>query len=262
VTEEKLRVVSLCSGSKGNCTYVGYKDDGILIDAGMSRAFISKSLSELGTELCKIKGVFVTHEHSDHIKGVDMLCKKDGIPIHMSRISAGARGLFSDETYRCIIRHENEYTFNVSENMRVESFILPHDSRMCVGYRILTPGGSVGIATDIGSLNGYIIEHLSGLDAVVIECNHDRDILWQGSYPYALKQRILADGGHLSNEDCAECIAALAKNGTRKFLLAHMSRENNRPEIAVKVIKERLRTVCGDEVELRVAMQDVLTEIL
>ncbi len=231
--------MSLFSGSKGNCTLVDTGEARLLIDAGGSAKAITDALAKVGYRLEDIDAVFVTHEHGDHTGGLAALVKKHPIPVHMMRASAEAPCLpEASPLCRCLVVHEGEFVLPIGENDTVEAFFAPHDSVCCVGYRITCGGTSVGIATDLGYVTQRVYDRLRGCESVVLEANHDRDMVKNGPYPASLKRRILSGGGHLSNDDCAEVAGALARSGTRTILLAHLSKENNTPSCALCAVKQ------------------------
>ncbi len=230
---ENVSLVSLYSGSKGNCTYLRCGADEILIDAGRSLRALAGALQSVGGDLCRIKAIFITHEHSDHISALEMLSKKYRIPIHITEDSA--KKVLATTTYvkGNLICHPPLYEETVGA-LTVRSFPTPHDSDMSVGYTIGLPSGEkIGYATDIGHITDAIRENLLGSTAVVIESNHDADMLMDGPYPAWLKMRIRSPRGHLSNKDCCAFLPELAAGGARDILLAHLSAENNTPAAAL-----------------------------
>ena len=233
-----LRVMSLFSGSKGNCTLIDTGDARLLIDAGGSAKAITDALAKVGYRPEDIDAIFVTHEHGDHTCGLATLIKKHPVPVHMMRASAEALCLPTCSPLReHLVIHDGEFVLTIGEQSTVEAFLAPHDSVCCVGYRVTCGSTSVGIATDLGYVTQRVYDRLRGCKAVVLEANHDRDMVKNGPYPDSLKRRILSGGGHLSNDDCAEVAGALARSGTRAILLAHLSKENNTPSCALCTVK-------------------------
>ena len=249
-----LSVISLYSGSTGNCTYVtAGNGEGILVDAGVSAAAVERGLSSVGADIRSIRAIFVTHEHIDHVKGLAVLSKKYRIPIHITAMSA-ENCRFSPEMADCATVHPTLYRESTA-GISVESFAVPHDSRCCVGYRVTeeATGDSAAIATDVGSLNREIIGHFLGCRGVMLECNHDIPMLLANPvYPETLKERILSDHGHLSNELCGKCVRWLSEQGVSRFLLAHVSKDNNTPDLAKKAVA----AIAGEGVEIAVALPD------
>lgn len=226
------KICPLFSSSKGNSIYVGDDNSGILVDAGKSAKQIELALSENNINVKNIKGIFVTHEHSDHVQGVKIFASRYNIKVFSSK------GTFKALEEKGILNGKFPFEI-VSDNgteisgMYVKPFKTPHDCVDSVGYIINTTDDKKAvIATDIGHVSDNIKNAAANADAVVIESNHDIRMLQNGAYPYYLKKRILSDRGHLSNEACAEILPFLIKKGTKKFILAHLSQENNIPELA------------------------------
>lgn len=231
-----ISVFTLFSGSSGNCTVIKNGDRYALIDAGVSFSALSKALSENGINPERIEAVFLTHEHSDHISGIPVLQKK--LPEIKIYSSVGTA------------KNVNANISTVCEGECVEAsglsfvpFSTPHDAAESFGYTVYENGEKkIGFATDTGYASNSIISGLSGCKTVVIESNHDLAMLMTGRYPYYLKRRIASDVGHLSNEDCAELAKTLYESGTRNFLLAHLSKENNLPELALECTRQSLKS--------------------
>ena len=228
-----LRYCSLFSGSGGNSTYVGTADGGILIDAGVSAKRIETALSQRDIDPHTIRAVLVTHEHSDHIAGLRVLCKRYGWPVIASNGTLSAMVECNNiETCRRMYCMEDGQRVTIG-NMQISAFATPHDSRESFGYRITEDGGkSIAIATDMGYITKTVTDAIAGVDLVHIESNHDLSMLRNGPYPYPLKQRIAGEGGHLSNNACAELLPRLLRSGAERFVLAHLSEENNLPSLA------------------------------
>ncbi len=234
-----LKITSLYSGSGGNATLVRSAGATVLIDAGKSLRTLSSALKSAGCDVGKLDAIFVTHEHSDHTAALAVLSKKHPIPIHMTEptVEGLAR---SGVVLRYAVKHPLLFEVKVGD-LTVRSFELSHDSDACVGYRIDTDGGeSFGSATDTGYVTDGMLDKLSGCRTVIIESNYDEDMLKFGPYPHELKRRISSRSGHLSNTDCAVVASQLAVRGTRHFMLAHLSRENNSPELALSTVKKAL----------------------
>lgn len=253
---DNLEICILASGSKGNCTYVHYKDTSLLIDQGLSLKELRVRANYRGIDLSQTDALFVTHEHSDHVKGVGAFARAYETPVHLPAACVGSfRTEDGDERFFVPDDCDREVTI---KDLSVRPFRVPHDARYTVGYRICTPRGDVAVATDLGFVSDNTLARLSGCKAVVLESNHDTLMLREGRYPRMLKARIAGKNGHLSNDDCAETAAALANTGTTRIVLAHLSEENNTPEIAFETSRELLgrRGVKeGDDVLLYVADQ-------
>ena len=236
-----IKIYTLYSGSGGNSTFVKVGDSRILIDAGKSAKALCRALCDVGEDISNIDAIFITHEHSDHISALEVMSKKHRIPIHITEVSALALDkLPTPALLDNLCRHEICFCEQVGE-MKVSSFRTPHDSRMSVGYRIeFEDGGreyAIGVATDIGYVSDDIRQNLTGCRAVVIESNHDVDMLMRGPYPRDLKLRVASKRGHLSNAECAEFACELAESGTEAFMLAHLSKENNEPMLALDEVR-------------------------
>ena len=227
-----IKVYTLYSGSSGNCVYISSPGAKILIDAGKSARTLAASLRAAGGELFDIDAIFVTHGHSDHTSALAQLMRQSRLKVHMTEETAAEvreRDRYAVDT---IETHPRVYETSVGD-LTVRSFATSHDSPGSVGYIVSSPRETLGIATDLGYVTRGIFEKLSKCDRVIIESNYDPTMLRTGSYPYYLKQRISSDHGHLSNDDCARVVSALADAGVRSFLLAHLSAENNTPEKAL-----------------------------
>lgn len=253
---DKLEICTLASGSKGNCTYVRYGDTAILIDQGLSLKELRVRANYRGIDLSQTDALFVTHEHSDHVKGVGAFARAYDTPVY---IPAACMGNFKTEDGDERYFVPNEYDGEVAvKGLSIKPFRVPHDAHYTVGYRISTGKEDVAIATDLGFVSDGTLAKLVGCKAVVLESNHDPLMLEGGRYPRMLKARIAGKNGHLSNDACAETVAALAYNGTEKIVLAHLSEENNTPELAFEASRELLakRGIKeGDDVLLFVADQ-------
>ncbi|MBE6582519.1 MAG: MBL fold metallo-hydrolase [Ruminococcaceae bacterium] len=233
-----MRVISLYSGSSGNCTLIEAGEHTVLLDAGGSAKALIAALESVGSTIHRVTDIFITHEHGDHTHALSTLLKKHPCRVHMTEQSANAMNIQKNSILdTCLIRHGAEFTYDVGE-LHIEAFPVPHDSHACVGYRFTYLGTSVGIVTDIGYVTQTVYDCLCGCEAVIIEANHDREMVRCGNYPAALKSRILSGGGHLSNDDCAEISGAWARQGTKKLMLAHLSEENNTPDIALETVKK------------------------
>ena len=257
------RLITLFSGSSGNCHYIRSETTEILIDAGVSARSIENALREIGSTTRNISAIFITHEHVDHVRGLEVISKKFGIPVHMTELSANA--LIKDPCAALnstLITHSPLYNVTVGD-ITISSFVSPHDSACCVGYRIEFPLGDsvhkIGVATDIGHVESDIVDALYGVDECIIESNHDVSMLMTGPYPYMLKRRILSPIGHLSNDDCGKLLNILAGSGTHAFMLAHLSKENNYPPIAEK--SAELALADYPNVKIAVASPNTPTEI-
>lgn len=223
---------SLFSSSSGNSTFLGSGNTNVLIDAGVSAKRLTEALTGREVDPKSIRGIFITHEHSDHINGVRVFASKYSIPVYA--------------TQGTILAMEENGTLNgkfpyevIDENgvdlgdMLIKPFSTPHDAAQSCAYRItLSDGQNVAVATDMGKITEEVRKNLSDCSLVMLESNHDVGMLQNGEYPYYLKRRILSDCGHLSNVACAEMAAELIKAGTVRLFLGHLSTENNMPALA------------------------------
>lgn len=261
--KREYRIVSLYSGSGGNSTFIRIGDVAILIDAGKSARALCRALSEIGESAEDISAIFITHEHTDHISALEVLTKKYKVPIYINECSAEKILCRCPEHLSsCVMPQRVEFSVEIGD-IRVSSFRTPHDSRMSVGYRIEFSEGeqrrAIGYATDIGYISEEIRRNLLGCEAVVLESNHDLDMLTCGPYPRELKQRVASSRGHLSNCACSEFATELVRSGTRAIMLAHLSKENNEPTLA---LDETLSAVSGLGVAVTVAHPDEPRELV
>ena len=233
-----MRVTVLASGSSGNCLLLSEGETHILIDAGISVRRITAGLARAGSSWRELDGVLITHEHSDHISGLKTMLRGAPTPVFAPRTVANRlRGMLPGiETLLREIPVGEAFPVG---GLRVRAFHTPHDTPESVGYRV--EGGAVfAIATDMGCVTEEIWEGLRGADTALIEANHDEQLLRYGPYPAALKLRILSEHGHLSNDNCAVLARRLCESGTRRLVLGHLSRENNRPALALETVQSAL----------------------
>ena len=229
-----MQIRVFASGSSGNCLLVSDGDAHILIDAGISLRRIQDLLARCSLSLQDISGVLITHEHSDHIYGLASLARRCGLPVCAPHtVASRLLGALPELGDRLQVIPVGE-AFSLG-GLSVTAFHTPHDTDESVGYRI--EGSAVyAHATDTGSVTEELVAGLSGADTVLIEANHDLQMLRDGPYPFFLKKRILSARGHLSNADCAALARRLAEGGTRRVVLGHLSDTNNRPELATAAV--------------------------
>lgn len=234
-----MRLCSIASGSSGNCIYVGSDATHLLIDAGISGKRIEEGAALLGLRLTEIDGIFITHEHADHISGLGVLARKYGIPIYATRGTMEAirkthsLGKIDDSLFHMITADEK----CIIKDMALYPMRTSHDAQEPVAYRISHDQKKIGIITDLGCYNEYTIACLKDLDVLYLEANHDVNMLQVGPYPYYLKQRILSDRGHLSNEASGKLLSRLLNDHMQAVVLGHLSKENNLPELAYETVK-------------------------
>ena len=226
------RIYPLFSSSKGNATFIGSPKGGILIDSGVSCKRLCQALADNEISPRAIQGIFITHTHSDHISGLKVFTKKYNIPVCAQHTNLEELVRKEKVAPYCRLTEVDNADICVGD-FRIHSFETPHDVPASCGYRIETPDGkTVVTCTDLGHVTPVIEENLTGADIVLLESNYDVNMLKNGSYPYDLKMRISSNHGHLSNDDCGVQLVKLLKSGTCKFILGHLSQENNTPMLA------------------------------
>lgn len=263
-----MKLCSIASGSSGNCIYVGNTDTHLLVDTGISKKRIEESLEKLGVAGNELHGILVTHEHSDHIQGLGVFCRKYHIPIYATK--GTIQGILQCKTVGDVpeklfreIKSDMEYTLG---SMCIKPFAISHDANQPTGFRIEDGEKKVAIATDLGQYDDYIIGKLKQLDAIVLEANHDTHMLEVGPYPYYLKQRVLGCQGHLSNELSGRLLCQILHPNLKHIILGHLSRENNFPELAYETVKLEVTMsdvpFDGNQLPLMVADRDKMSKII
>ena len=262
-----MRLCSIASGSSGNCIYTGSEKTHLLIDAGISAKKIEEGLQKLQVSGKDLQGVLITHEHADHVKGVGILARRYGLPLYATAGTIAkmeqmkSLGKVDKELY-LVIREDQKFRIG---DVEVEPFSISHDTAEPVAYRFTCGEKSAAVATDLGVYNNYIVESLKKLDVLLLEANHDVQMLEVGPYPYPLKQRILGECGHLSNESAGQLLCKVLHDGLRKIYLGHLSKENNYAKLAYETV--RLEIDLGDvkykaeDFDIQVANRDCCTEI-
>ena len=232
-----VSVSMLASGSRGNCAIVASTRTRILVDAGISCRETCKRMKSLGDDPHSLSAILITHEHSDHIYGLATLARKLRIPVYMTggTHQAWSRAMRDEKGERPQLerleRFESGYSFQVGD-IAVRPFTIPHDAADPVGFTFRAEGVKIGIATDLGYLPVSVRDHLRGCDVLVMESNHDLEMLRLGPYPWSVKQRVMSRVGHLSNEALADFFLNDYDNSATFVVLAHLSEQNNHPEIA------------------------------
>ena len=234
-----LVVVPLFSGSKGNCTLIQSDSVNILLDAGFHYKSILRALSDKGLTQKDIDAIIITHEHTDHIGALPYWGKSCSTPIYAPQAIAD---YLRQRVYFCEVI-EIEGSFAVGD-VKVDVYECSHDARSCCGYRFSNGGGQFACVTDTGCFGDDLIEFLAPCKAVMLESNHDVNMLVKGEYSYVLKQRILSNYGHLSNAQAAEVVQKLANSRVKTIILAHLSEKNNTKELAFNATVEAL-SACG-----------------
>lgn len=261
-----MRLCSIASGSSGNCIYVGSEATHLLVDVGISGKRTESGLRELGLAMGDIDGILVTHEHADHISGLGVIVRKYEIPVYATggTIKAmrenGSLGVLEPELFH-EVREDRKF---IIKDLTVNPMQISHDAAQPVGYRISYGAKKVAVCTDLGIYNDYTVECLKGMDALLLEANHDVNMLQVGPYPYYLKKRILGDRGHLSNENSGRLLCRILHDGLKTVFLGHLSKENNLPELAFESV--RMEINMGDnpykagDFDIRVARRSEVTE--
>ena len=240
-----MTVTTLASGSSGNAILVSHGETHLLVDCGISCLRIKRALAALGLSAADLTGILITHEHSDHICGLETLFKQFHLPVYCSGGTArqlSYRIAFLDEVLTAFVPGQ---PFVLGE-ITVTPFATPHDAAESVGYTFAADGRKAAVVTDLGVVTSIVEDAVAGSHLMVAESNHDPDMVRSGPYPYYLKQRILGQQGHLSNADCA---AFCKRVGAKTVILAHLSAENNRPSLALRTVREML----GEQVTVAVA---------
>ena len=261
-----MKFCSLYSGSSGNSIFIASDNAKVLIDAGLAGKKIDDALKHIGEESSSIDGIFITHEHIDHIKGVGVLSRKYDIPIYANdntwAVMEKNIGKIKEHNIR-IMDRRSSITIN---DLEIRSFNIPHDAIAPVGYTVSYAGKNASVVTDFGVFTEEIRDNIIDSDIILLESNHDVNMLRMGPYPYKLKLRVLGENGHLSNEDCGSAIVSLLKNDKKKqIVLGHLSGTNNHPDLAYQTVVDVLSANGirpGDDVILQLASRHNTSEII
>ena len=248
----QIQFCTIASGSSGNCTFISAGKNKILIDAGLSGRAIEQGLTSVGINPRDLTAIFVTHEHGDHIKGAGILSRRYRLPIYMTSGTAAnksALGKIAPQNLM-LVRPDVPVTL---EGLSVTPFAVSHDANEPVGYTFQTDQHKIAITTDLGHATDEVAAYLEGSDIIVLESNHDIDMLKNGPYPEVLKQRILSPLGHLSNAACGELLAKVICKKTKHIFLAHLSQDNNHPATAYETVKNIL-TTDGIDIEKQITL--------
>lgn len=255
-----LEITALASGSKGNAVLITSGTKRLLIDCGVSAARLNAALKEAGADLTEVKGILVTHEHDDHIRGIAAIAENYGIPVYANERTLNAVKRRTGMRGGYYYKEVNPFA---AAGFEIRPFRISHDAVYPVGYSVSDGETRFVYATDLGYFSPTVMEAASGADVVMIESNHDVDMLIHGTYPQYLKQRILGTRGHLSNLSCAQAMIRIAETGTRKFILGHLSEQNNTYELAYDTATENMEKAGarkGEDYEMIVATQYVNAE--
>jgi phosphoribosyl 1,2-cyclic phosphodiesterase len=251
---------SLYSGSSGNSIFVSSDEAKVLVDAGLPGKNIEKALTEINQNASELDAIFITHEHSDHIKGVGVLSRRYDIPVYANELTWKAMsGLIGNiKEHNIKVMSKNHISL---KDMDIISFSIPHDSVCAQGYSLYHNKKKVAVATDLGHYSEIVRKNIEDADVLLFESNHDVEMLKFGPYPYNLKRRILSDVGHLSNEDCGKAIADMVNGYKRKkVILGHLSKTNNYPELAYQTVVNILmarKIDLNKDIGLTVARRDM-----
>ena len=261
----KLTVCPLFSGSSGNSIYISCGRTRILVDAGVSAARVEANLREIGVDIREIDAVLITHEHVDHVRGLGVLCRKYGLPVYANEGTwDGILLRDSSIPLRCVHTFYTGEDFYIGD-VNVSPFATPHDAKESVGFAFECKGLRCAVATDLGHISDSWLQPIMGCQAIVLEANHDVEMVNRGPYPSHLKRRILSRNGHLNNEDCAKVLEQLARNGTQCVFLAHLSQDNNLPELAYDTVCARLNEAgfeIGEDIRVTVARRDRVSDMV
>ncbi len=263
-----MRLCSIASGSSGNCIYVGTDTTHLLVDSGISRKKIEEGLCALDLSVRDLDGILVTHEHSDHISGLGVLIRKREMPVYATRgtiqkiketksLGNIPDGLFQE------IREDEPF---VIKDMLVSPMRISHDAAQPVAYRFRHEKKNIGVITDLGVYDDYTVECLKGMDALLLEANHDVRMLEAGPYPYYLKRRILGERGHLSNELSGRFLSRILHDNLKAVVLGHLSKENNMAELAYETVRVEITMADnefkGNDFPISVAKRSEVSEII
>lgn len=259
-----MEIISLSSGSSGNCILIECDGTYILVDVGISAKSVETKLEEIGINGTDISAILVTHEHKDHISGLKLFASRYGMPVYASygTVEALLESMGDNSIPQgFIIPISPDMNFKIG-NLNIMPFRVSHDAKEPVSYRIDTPHASCAVVTDIGTYDDDTINKLLGLNAIYIEANHDENILSVGAYPYFLKERILSDEGHLSNNNCGRLLSKIYSPLLKNIMLGHLSKNNNFPELAYETVRSELLLSCDgyylEESSIKIASEDMV----
>ncbi len=259
-----MKLGSIASGSSGNCTFIGTEKACILVDVGIAKKRVEAGLKAYDVSPDEIDGIFLTHEHSDHIKGLGVFLRAHETPVYATQetidqvLFGGKIGKVDESLFHPILPDHPM----VIKDLKIDAFSISHDAANPVAYRFDLCDGSksCAVATDMGCFNDYTITHLKKLDGILLEANHDVNMLQVGPYPYSLKQRILGDRGHLSNESSGRLLNEILHDQIKKVYLGHLSEHNNMDELAFETVKYEITSgdspYKGSDFDIEVARRD------
>lgn len=250
-----VRLTILGSGSGGNCAYLETEQARILIDAGFSGRQIRQRLAQIGRTPECLQGILVTHEHTDHIQGLTALAAKLQIPVYCNRLTQDASERQLETKFQCRL-FTTGASFEIGD-ISIDTFSVPHDAQDPVGFLVRTPDGNIGFLTDLGHATKLAIERVRCAQALVLETNHDMKLLQEDTRrPWSVKQRILSRHGHLCNDAAAQVAEQIVSAELRHLYLGHLSRDCNRPELALRTVSDRLQKIGATHVRVESTSQD------
>lgn len=261
----KFRLCPIASGSSGNCTYIEADNTSFLVDVGISGKRVVAGLEIIDVDPASINGILITHEHSDHIKGIGIYSRKYNVPIYATAkawdklLEDNMIGKVHEDNIR--ILEKGQY-LSVG-NLNIMPYEIYHDAIDPVGYIFEYEDKKIAVATDIGKVDEHILCHLRGADGILLEFNHDIRMLEAGSYPFPLKKRILSDVGHLNNDAAAEALVEIYHPGLKWAVLGHLSKDNNLPDLAFLTAQQALeekQIKVGEDIEVFVAKRDEVSK--
>lgn len=229
---------SISSGSSGNCFFVGSDRTGVLVDCGVTQKTLLNSLKMIKVDPKSISGILITHEHLDHYKGVNIIAKNLNIPVYLNESTFNSIKDKICDVKSVSIIEDTSFWIN---DLGILTFRLPHDASDPIGYSIFHNNKKVSIATDMGHISNEVFTSIVDSDVIVIESNYNEEMLRLSNYPHFLKERILSDYGHLSNEECALTVVELVKRSYKRIILGHLSKTSNFPELAYKTVEKIVR---------------------
>ncbi len=263
-----MKMMTIASGSSGNCTYIGSESTGILVDAGISKKKITEALRDVDRSFTDISGIVITHEHIDHIRGLGVISRAYGIPMYATAATieeityTTSLGTLDYSLFHPI---QPEEPFSIGD-IEIQAHSTWHDAADPVCYSLMCNGKKISVATDMGGFDQYMVQALSDSDALLVEANHDIRMLQAGPYPYSTKQRILSSYGHLCNEAGGKLIRSILNDHIKTIFLGHLSKENNLPELAYAAVAAELQgNPFSDDVRdfhLQVANRDTHSALL
>lgn len=263
--DKGMRFCSLYSGSSGNSIFIASDNAKVLIDAGLPGKRIGDALQSIGEKPEEIDGIFVTHEHSDHIKGIGVLSRKYDIPIYANVDTWAAMEKNIGKIKEHNIKIMDRRSTKTIKDLDIKSFNIPHDAAAPVGYVLHSNGKRISVTTDFGIYTQEIKDNINDSDILLFESNHDVNMLKFGPYPYVLKRRILSEVGHLSNEDCGKAIVDLVRSKLhRKVILGHLSGTNNNPDLAFETVCSVLREngITGKDISITMANRNCPSNLI